>query len=128
MAAIAAVNALTEGTTDVGTLAVTDFEVVATKEVPLYVSKTTVTVPLVLLGNQLCSTTSLNVFVPAAKLIVFLTVEPVLSMTLWLNAVEDGDTAPDNAAPVLMLDGTVKLEDLGIVGSVIVELTDIVPT
>ena len=49
MAAIAAVNALTEGTTDVGTLAVTDFEVVATKEVPLYVSKTTVTVPLVLI-------------------------------------------------------------------------------
>ena len=37
-------------------------------------------------------------------------------------------TVPDNAEPVLTLVATVKPDDLGIVGSVIVELTDIVPT
>ena len=37
-------------------------------------------------------------------------------------------TVPDNAEPVLTLVATVNPDDLGIVGKVIVELTDIVPT
>jgi hypothetical protein len=53
-AAIAAVKALTDGTTDVGTFAITFFDVLATREVPLYVCNATVIVPLVLLGNHEC--------------------------------------------------------------------------
>ena len=41
---------------------------------------------------------------------------------------DDGVIVPDIAEPVLTLDDTVKLEDLGIVGNVIVELTVIVTT
>ena len=65
---------------------------------------------------------------PAAKLMVFFTVEPILSSTLWLNAEDDGDIVPDSAEPVFILVGVVNPEALGIVGNVIVELTDIVPT
>jgi hypothetical protein len=35
---------------------------------------------------------------------------------------------PDNEDPVFMLVGTVNPDERGIVGNVIVELTDIVPT
>jgi hypothetical protein len=55
-------------------------------------------------------------------------VDPILSNSLWLNAVDDGVTVPDIADPVLTLDETVKLEDRAILGNVIVWLTDIVPT